>query len=158
MKLFFKQRVFSWLDSYDVYDEQGQAAYRVEGKLAWGHRLEIFTAQGTHLGSVREEVFTFLPRFRLYEGQRLVGEIKKEFTLFKPSFTLSANGWRVKGDLMAWEYEIIDPLGTPVAHISKQLFHLSDTYIIDVANPAHALTCLMIVLAIDAAKCSDGNG
>jgi hypothetical protein len=24
MKLLFKQRFFSWLDSYDIYDEQGQ--------------------------------------------------------------------------------------------------------------------------------------
>jgi len=23
MKLLFKQRIFSWLDSYDIYDEKG---------------------------------------------------------------------------------------------------------------------------------------
>ena len=33
MKLLFRQRFFSWLDSYDVYYENGQIAYTVEGKF-----------------------------------------------------------------------------------------------------------------------------
>jgi len=37
---------------------------------------------------------------------------------------------------------------------SKELFRLTDTYVIDVINPQDALLSLMIVLAIDAAKCS----
>lgn len=39
MKLYFKQRFFSWFDSYDIYYEGGSVAYTVEGKLAWGHCL-----------------------------------------------------------------------------------------------------------------------
>ena len=31
MKLLFKQRFFSWFDSYDIYDENGAAVYTVEG-------------------------------------------------------------------------------------------------------------------------------
>ena len=31
MKLLFKQRFFSWFDSYDIYDETGTAVYTVEG-------------------------------------------------------------------------------------------------------------------------------
>lgn len=42
MKLLFKQRMFSWFDSYDVYREDGSVAYTVEGKLAWGHKLIIY--------------------------------------------------------------------------------------------------------------------
>ena len=37
-------------------------------------------------------------------------------------------------------------------------FHWTDTYVLDIARPEDALLCLMIVLAIDAAKCSAGNG
>lgn len=33
MKLLFKQRFFSWFDSYDIYNEDGQVIYQVEGKL-----------------------------------------------------------------------------------------------------------------------------
>ena len=79
MKLLFRQRFFSWFDSYDVFDEEGRTVYTVQGKLAWGHRLEIYDAQGGHLGTVKQEVLTFLPRFRLYAGEQLVGEVWKEF-------------------------------------------------------------------------------
>ena len=32
MKLLFKQRFFSWFDSYDIYDEGGRGVFTVEGK------------------------------------------------------------------------------------------------------------------------------
>lgn len=32
MKLLFKQRFFSWLDRYDIYDENENVVYTVEGK------------------------------------------------------------------------------------------------------------------------------
>ena len=37
MRLLFKQRFFSWFDSYDIYDEDGNTVFTVEGKLAWGN-------------------------------------------------------------------------------------------------------------------------
>ena len=46
MKLLFKQRFFSWLDSYDIFDEAGNTVYTVKGQLAWGHCLKIFDANG----------------------------------------------------------------------------------------------------------------
>ena len=36
----------------------------------------------------------------------------------------------------------------------KELFHWTDTYVIDVAEEKDALYALMVVLAIDAEKCS----
>ena len=35
MKLLVKQRVFSWTDSYDVYDENENAKYFVRVFVAW---------------------------------------------------------------------------------------------------------------------------
>ena len=35
MKLIFKQRIFSWLDSYDIYDDTGNAVYTVKRARAW---------------------------------------------------------------------------------------------------------------------------
>ena len=39
---------------------------------------------------------------------------------------------------------------------SKELLHWTDTYVLEIAGPKDTLICLMIVLAIDAAKCSNG--
>lgn len=154
MRLLFRQRLFSWFDSYDIYDEAGNTVFVVKGRLDWGHRLEIYDGMRNHLGTVREKVITFLPRFEMYIGDRYIGNIQKELTLLRPKFSLDCNGWQVSGDMFAWNYEVNDPVGRPVMTARKQVLRMTDTYEIDVVNPADALLSLMIVLAIDAAKCS----
>lgn len=154
MQLLFKQRFFSWFDSYDIYDEEGNTVFTVQGKLAWGHMLEIYDGQNNYLGRVKERVLTFLPRFELYVGEEYAGQITKEFTFFKPVFSLDCNDWEVRGDWMEWDYEVRNSAGHLIMTASKQLFKWTDTYVIDVADPKDALLSLMIVLAIDAAKCS----
>ena len=154
MRLYFKQRFFSWLDSYDIYDDEGNTAFTVEGKLSWGHCLHVNDAYGRHIGTLQEKVFTLLPQFEIYINDAYVGCIKKEFTFFKPQFTIDCNGWQVDGEWLEWDYTIRDSGGRQVASISKEPFHWTDTYMIDVADPADALGALLVVLAIDAEKCS----
>lgn len=154
MKLLFKQRFFSWFDSYDIFDEAGNTLYTVKGQLSWGHCLKIFDANGNEVGTVQERIFTFLPKFEMYLGSEYVGCISKEFTFFVPKYNIDCNGWHVEGDLFEWDYQIVGPSGEDVAEVSKQLFNWTDTYVIDVRNPEDALCALMLVLAIDAEKCS----
>ena len=154
MKLLFKQRFFSWLDSYDIYNEAGQTVYTVRGQLFWGHCLKIYDAQGREIGTVKERILTFLPKFEMYLGDRYVGCISKEFTFFLPKYNIDCNGWHVDGDLFEWDYQILNSSGRPVANITKEIWNWTDTYVIDVHTPQDALCALMLVLAIDAEKCS----
>lgn len=154
MRLWFKQRFFSWFDSYDIYDEEGSVVYTVEGKLSWGHCLHILDAAGNHIGTVQEKVLSFFPTFELYVHDQYIGRIQKVFSFFRPKFEIDCNGWQVEGDFLEWDYTVREGCGGMVAAISKQLFHWTDTYTIDVVNPKDALCALMLVLAIDAEKCS----
>ena len=154
MRLLFKQRLFSWFDSYDIYNEAGETVYTVKGQLAWGHCLKIFDAFGREVGTVRERVLTLLPKFEMYLGECYAGCISKEFTFFLPRFRIDYRGWQIDGDFMEWNYAIRDDAGREIAFVSKQLFNWTDTYVIDVADPRDALGALMLVLAIDAEKCS----
>lgn len=156
MKLMFKQRLFSWFDSYDIFDSQRQPVYTVQGKLAWGHRLEIYDQSGVHIATLQQRVLTLLPKFEIYIGDSLVGEIFKEFTFFRPAFQVSCNGWQVSGNFIEWDYRITAG-GQVVATVEKQLFNFTDAYLIDVRDPQDSLLALMVVLAIDAAKCSQSD-
>lgn len=157
VRLLFKQRFFSWFDSYDIYDDNGETVFTVEGKLAWGHCLHILNAAGEHIGTVQQRVLTLLPKFDLYEYERCIGTIKKELTFFIPHFTVEGSDWQVEGQLMEWDYTITSASRGRIASISKELLRWTDTYVIDVADPADALRALMVVLAIDAEKCSRSN-
>lgn len=157
MKMRFKQRFFSWLDSYDIFDEAGNTLYTVKGQLAWGHCLRIFDAHDEPVGEVRQRIFTWLPKFEMYIHDRYIGCISREFTFFRPQYSIDCNGWQVDGDFFEWDYTIRSSSGHQIATVSKELFNWTDTYVIDVADPADALCALMLVLAIDAEKCSRKN-
>lgn len=152
MKFYIEQRLFSWFDSYDVCDENQNLIYSVKGELDWGHRLEIYDDKGLHIATLKEAVLTFLPKFEIYMNEEYVGAIVKDFTFFKQSFTLDLNGWYVEGDFFEWDYTIYNG-ALPVATIAKQL-NWTSTYMIDVAQEENQLIALLVVLAIDAAKCS----
>lgn len=154
MKLLFKQRLFSWFDSYDIYSETGETLYTVKGQLSWGHRLKIFDVYGNELGTVNQKVLTFLPKFEIYLGENYIGCINKELSFFKPRYNIDFNGWSVEGDFLEWDYRVLSSDGREIASVSKELFNWTDTYVIDVVNPGDALCTLMLVLAIDAEKCS----
>ncbi len=154
MKLLFKQRLFSWFDSYDIYDEEGNTVFVVKGQLSWGHRLNIFNSVGEHIATVKEVMLTFLPRFELYIGEQYAGCISKEFSFFKPRYNIDCNGWSIDGNFLEWDYRILGADGQMTALITKEVFNWTDTYSIEVANPEDGLMALMVVLAIDAEKCS----
>ena len=154
MKLLFKQRAFSWFDSYDIYNEHGETLFTVEGQMSWGKCLHIMNASGEHIGTVQQKVMSFLPRFELYAYGDYLGSLTKEFSFLTPRFTLGCSDWEIEGSFMEWDYTIQSPTRGPVAAICKEIFNWTDTYVIDVINPRDALRALMVVLAIDAEKCS----
>lgn len=153
MKLYFKQRFFSWFDSYDIYLEDGSTFYTVEGQLSWGHCLHILDDAGRHIATVKEQVLTLLPRFDFYIGDERVGTLKREFTFLFPAYDLDCCGWRVTGNWLEWDYQILRRDGSTAAVIRKELFHWTDTYTIETEYDEDALCALMVVLAIDADKC-----
>lgn len=154
MKLLFKERMFSWFDSYDIYDEDGNTMFVVKGELSLGHLLRIYDAKGNEVGYVKERILTWLPKFDMYMGEQYLGCISKELTFFTPKFNIDYKGWHVDGDWFEWDYTIVNSAGQNIATVSKELLNWTDTYVIDVHNPQDAVYALMLVLAIDAEKCS----
>lgn len=154
MKLIFKQRMFSWLASYDIFNEMEETVYTVKGQLSWGHCFKIFDGFGQQIGMVKSRIWTWQPIFDIYRGDAVIGTIRKEISFWKPKFTIDLRGWQVEGNWAEWDYTIRDAQGREVARIEKMLWKMTDTYVIDVANAADALDALLLVLAIDAEKSS----
>lgn len=153
MKLLFQQKFFSWFDSYTVYDEHREPYFTVKGQLAWGHKFVIYDAAEREVGCLEEQIFRFLPHFTMYENGREVGEIVKELSFLRPRFSMTCSDWQVEGNWIEWDYEIRSQNRT-VATLSKEPFNWTDTYVLDIAREEDALRVLMVVLAIDAVKCT----
>lgn len=155
MRLLIKQRVFSWTDSYDVYDENENKKYFVKAEfLSLGHQLHVYDVLGSEVGAVKQRLLTLLPAFDIEVNGITKGSIQKKFAFFKPKYEVDFNGWRAEGDFFGWDYDVYAGCSS-VIHITKELFHWGDTYVIDFADPADELMGLMLVIAIDAANCTD---
>ena len=152
MKLLFKQRFFSFFDSYDIYDSLGNTVFTVKGRFSFGKHLDIYDAYGNPVGYLEQQLFTFRPKFNLYSYDRYIGCITKEFTFFRPKFNIDLNGWHIEGDYWEWDYHITDQMGYHIADAFKEVFNFTDTYTINVPDDRNALAVLMVVLAIDAEK------
>lgn len=155
MKLLIKQRVFSWSDSYDIYDENGNKKYFVKAEvLSLGHRLHVYDNNQKEIGVIKERVLTFLPTFEIEIGGVERGTIQKKFSFFHPKYEVDMNGWRVEGNFLGWDYDVYLEC-CPIIHISKEIWNWGDTYVIDIADPADELMGLFLVIAIDAANCTN---
>lgn len=156
MKLCIKQRVFSWTDSYDVYDENGIARYFVKAEFfSLGHKIHVYEKQsGREVGSIHQRLLTLLPAFDIVIDGREQGSVKKEFSLFTPKYHVDYRGWDVEGNFMGWDYSVYSG-DMEIMTISKELFAWGDTYVMNYANPAYELPGLLLVIAIDAANCDN---
>lgn len=155
MKLLIKQRVFSWTDTYDVYDEEGNVRYFVKAEfLSLGHRIHVCDASGNEVGLVKEKLITLMPEFEIEIAGMVCGSIQKKFSLFRPRYEVDFKGWRTEGDFLGWDYDVYSDCSC-VMHISKEPLHWGDTYVIDFENPADEVAGLLLVIAIDAANCSE---
>lgn len=149
MKLYIRQKVFSWVDKFTVRDEYGTDMFFVEGEfLSWGKKLHLSDAEGRGAAFIKEKVWSFLPRFFVYRGDTEVAEIVKEFTFFKPRYRIEGLGWEVNGSFWEHDYDITDGSRTVVT-IHKQWMTWGDCYELDIAGGQDVVTALAVVLAID---------
>ena len=157
-RLLIKQKVFSWTDKYNVYDEGGNPRYYVKADFfSIGHRIRVFeTASGQEIGMIQEKLFRIFKEFEISINGISQGIVKKQFSLFRPKYNIDYKGWRLEGDFFQWNYEIYEQ-SRLVVQISKQLFHWGDTYVLDVVNDMDELPALMVAIAMDAAKCSENE-
>ena len=84
MKMLFRQRFFSWLDSYDVHAEDGTVLFTVKGVLSWRYTLKIFTPDGREAGMIKARMITFpKPVFDLTVNGGAAGCIIHGFYVFR---------------------------------------------------------------------------
>ena len=149
MKLYIKQRVFSWGDKFSVKDENGNDKYLVEGEVfTWGKKLHVYDMLGREVAFIKQEVWSFLPRFYVFCEGVQVAEIKKEFTFFLPKYSIDGLGWEINGSFMAHDYEI-SKSGQTIVSISKEWMTWGDSYELNILNPSDEIVALAVVLTID---------
>lgn len=149
MKLYIKQKLFSFSDRFTVKDQFGEDRYRVEGELfSWGKKLHIYDGLGREAAFIQQKVFSWMPRFYVYVDGREVAEIVKEFTFLRPRYRIDGLGWEIDGQFWLHDYEIRSD-GRVIVTIQKEWMSWGDSYELNIADSRDEVMALAVVLAID---------
>lgn len=159
MKFYIKQKVFSFCDRFTVKDESGTDVFAITGEIfSLGKVLHICNMHEEELLSVRQQLFTFMPRFEIEKSGTVIAEIVKQFTFFKPSYTIEGTPFTVEGDFFDHDYEILRD-GTAVAHIYKEWFTWGDSFVVDIhdSTSVDPLLLLAVSIVIDCVMDANNN-
>jgi len=152
MKLYIKQKVFSWKDKFTVKDEAGIDKYTVEGEFfSLGKKLHIKDMDEKEVAFIHQKVMSLMPRYFVFKGEEQAAEIVKKFTFFKQAYVVNGPNWKVEGNFNAHMYRVFDE-DNPVITIEKAWFSWGDSYVLDIDESVDEVLGLAVVLAIDAAN------
>lgn len=154
VKLLFRQKIFAFFRSYDVYNETEETLFTVKGKFDLGCKLHIYGANGVEQGLIMSKILSFFPIYEIYRGNdqagyTKIGEIRYKFSLFKTNFVVDFKGWQVEGDWLAWDFVVKDKDERTVAVISKEHFHFSDTYSVEVDDSQDLFDVVAVITVAD---------
>ena len=156
MKLTFKQKFFSFTDTYKVRDEDGNVVFTAKRHFFFRRRIKIFDKDGNQVGAVKAKFWAWFPTFKIYVNGEHIGKVKKKFSFFKPKFAMDCKDWKIKGGFFEKNYQIVNSEG-PVAKVSQKWLSLTTTYVMEVDKFEDALPVLMVILAIATEKANRNN-
>jgi uncharacterized protein YxjI len=157
MKLYIKEKVFSWGDKFFVKDALGEDKYVVQGEVfSLGKKLHVYDMLGREAAFIKQELMTWMPRFTVYADGEQIAQVKKEFSFLTPRYTIEGLGWEIEGSFWEHEYQITQN-GQPIVTISKEWMTWGDSYELDIRSPADEIIALAVVLTIDCVREAQNN-
>jgi len=156
LKLYIKQKVFSFVDNFTIKNEDGTDAYSAVGEFfTLGKKLNIYEINTTsHMPAARIEqrLMSLTTRFGIIVHGNHVTDMVRKITLFSNDYKLENMPWHLEGDFLAHEYRLMDNHNT-IMQLSRKWFTWGDSYELDIANNQDPLLCLSIALAVDCCLC-----
>ena len=148
-----RQKLFSIGEDFDITDDAGRRAFRVDSKLLRIRETFVITdAAGREVATITEKKLAIRDTMRITRDGELLATVRKGLlSMLRDRFEIEVeNGPKIvaRGDIMGHEYEL-EREGKRIATISKRWFRVTDTYGIDIADEADVPLILAIAVAVD---------
>lgn len=149
MRLFFEDRVMTWLDSFDIFDELGRKLFRVSGTGEGTRKLKVYDAfaHNKQVASLKSSE-NDSEAVEIKHGTRFVSTVRRAFRRMKGFFDLGFLNWYATGDFDKGSFRILDANDRVIASVSEEFVHREEMRCIDTL-PEFVLHTLAFTLAID---------
>lgn len=152
--LYIKQKVFSLIDRFKVFDEGQNLQYEAKGKFfTLNSQKDLYrVGEQTKLFTIKQKILTFVPTYYLYnaEDKEVAKFAQQLFVFFGTKYQLVVDNKRfsIDGDLSSHQYDIKDEDGVIVS-IRKKWISWGDTYEVSILDTFDEGLAISIVLMID---------
>jgi uncharacterized protein YxjI len=126
-------KILSLMGKIEFFDNQGKVVGSVEGKFSARPAFKVIDQNERHLATIKEKIITL-------HNDWWVEDLKGEKML------------NVLGDILGYEYRILDKSGLVVAEVSKKFWSIRDSYGVKINNDFDPFLILSIVVAISMQK------
>ncbi len=149
MKMMFEDKIVSWMDSFDIFDEIGRKLFRVEAKED-GRRLKVYdpSQHNKSVATLKESLDVSSPSVEIKHSTRYVSAVKQACMKFKKLFDLGFLNWCAVGDFDHGNYRILDGNDRTIASVGETFYNHESMRVIDTL-PEYLLHSLTFTLAID---------
>lgn len=151
MKLYIKQKVFTFRDKFDVKDEQKNVVYQVKSDFfAIPPTIRLSSTTGEELFVIKRRIFTLLAKFRIFAKDEEVATITQKWAFFKKVFEVTCKYGKIDlvGNIFALNFQLMIE-GKQIASIQKAFISIGDSYEITIEEGYDPGLMTCIVIAID---------
>lgn len=151
MKVYMKQKFFSLVDQYKLYDANEKLLYYTEGKLfSLSGEMKMYDKNKNLRFTFRHKIVTLLPRVKVIDHltkEEIV--IKKHLTFLHPKLSLTTknHNYTIKGSVFQYSFDILENNQT-IASVRKKILSWADTYELEY-DETHSEIILALLIGID---------
>ena len=148
-----REKLLSIGDDYWIEDEDGNRAYRVDGKAArLRETILLKDASGREVAKIQERKLSVRDKMAIERDGETIATVRKALVGFRDRFAIEVEGGedlKAHGNIVDHEYEI-ERDGDTIARISKKWFRVRDTYGVELRSGEDEGALLAAVVAIEA--------
>ena len=158
MRYRMKQKLLSLGQDFTIEDEEGNAAYKVDGRaISFGAKYSFQDTAGEELVFISQKVLSWKKRYQILRQGEMVAEVIRGFSWLDflgagyDRLTIDVPGpddYSVQGSFFRREYRFTRG-GQQVAEVSRKFFSLTDSYGIDISEGEDEVLILASAVVID---------
>src|SRR5437762_883176 len=138
MEYTLKQKLVSLGNNFTIKDVEGRDAFQVKGALAsLGDKLSFQDLDGNELVYIEQKVFNWVATYEIWRDGKKAADVSRDlFSFRRHRFSVDTPGpddLEAVGDFLNFEY-VVNRGERKIATITRQLFHLSDTYWVQIED------------------------
>ncbi len=118
MKMYFENKIMTWLDSFDVFDEIGRKLFRVKANAQGRKRLKVYDLglRGKSVATIKKCEENY-PGVEIKHGTKFVSVVNRFLSNVQRFFDLGFLGWCARGDFEHGNFSLFDANDRTIASV-----------------------------------------